>query len=61
MSIPMWSVLAGDGDFGVICRYQDIDNFYGLEVSEDGYFSIWKYVDGEFSYDVGGRLALSAV
>jgi S1-C subfamily serine protease len=41
---------AGDADFGVICRYQDLDNFYGLEVSEDGYYSIWKYVDGEFSY-----------
>lgn len=41
---------AGDGDFGLVCRYQDIDNFYGLEVSEDGYYTIWKYVDGEFSY-----------
>jgi hypothetical protein len=41
---------AGDGDFGLICRYQDIDNFYGLEVSEDGYYSIWKYVNGEHIY-----------
>jgi S1-C subfamily serine protease len=40
----------GDGDFGVICRYQDYDNFYALEVSEDGYYSVWKYVNGEFSY-----------
>ena len=37
-----------DAAFGVICRYQDEDNFYGLEVSEDGYFVIWKYVAGEY-------------
>lgn len=37
----------GVGDFGVLCRYQDSDNFYALEVSEDGYFSIWKEVNGE--------------
>lgn len=38
---------AGDGDFGVLCRVQDDENFYGLEVSEDGYFSIWKRINGE--------------
>ncbi len=38
----------GDASFGLICRYQDIDNFYGLEVSEDGYFWIFKYVAGEY-------------
>jgi hypothetical protein len=38
---------AGDGDFGLLCRYQDYDNFYALEISEDGYYSIWKVVDGE--------------
>lgn len=38
---------AGDGDFGLICRYQDSDNFYGLEISEDGYYSVWKRVNGE--------------
>ncbi len=39
---------AGDGDFGIICRYQDADNFYGLEISEDGYYAIWKYIAGEY-------------
>ncbi len=39
---------AGDGDFGLICRYVDGDNFYGLEISEDGYYSIWKYSSGEY-------------
>ncbi len=38
----------GVGDFGIVCRYVDDDNFYSLEVSEDGYFSIWKRMDGEF-------------
>lgn len=38
----------GDGEFGVLCGYQDVDNFYGLEISEDGYYSIWKYVEGEY-------------
>lgn len=39
-----------DGDIGILCRYVDADNHYALEVSEDGYFSIWKRVNGEVSY-----------
>lgn len=39
---------SGDGDFGVVCRYQDRDNFYGIEVSEDDYIAIWKYMGGEY-------------
>ena len=38
----------GVGDYGLICRYQDNQNFYGLEISEDGYFIIYKYVAGEY-------------
>jgi S1-C subfamily serine protease len=38
---------AGDGDFGLICRYVDGDNFYAMEVSEDGYYAIWKYSAGD--------------
>ena len=38
----------GNADFGVLCRYQDNDNFYALEISEDGFFAIWKQVDGEY-------------
>lgn len=41
-----------DGDIGVICRFIDYDNFYALEVSEDGYYSIWKRVNGEVFYVV---------
>ncbi len=34
-----------DNDFGVICRYQDVDNFYYGLVSSDGYYGIMKVVD----------------
>lgn len=37
----------GEGDFGVICRYRDSNNFYALEISEDGYYAIWKFDRGE--------------
>jgi hypothetical protein len=39
---------AGDGDFGLLCRYQDNQNFYGMEISEDGYYAVWKMIDGEY-------------
>ncbi len=39
----------GDADFGVFCRYQDENNFYALEVSEDGFFAIWKQEAGEYA------------
>jgi len=39
---------AGDGDLGFVCGYQDENNFITLEISEDGYYSIWKYEFGEF-------------
>ncbi len=32
----------GGGDYGLICRYQPDGSYYALEVSEDGYASIWK-------------------
>jgi hypothetical protein len=33
-------------DMGIICRYQDSNNFYYLLVSSDGYFAIGKFKDG---------------
>jgi hypothetical protein len=39
---------SGEGDYGFICRYQDADNFYALEVTEDGYYAIWMYENGEY-------------
>jgi S1-C subfamily serine protease len=39
---------AVNSDYGLICRRQDVDNFYALEISEDGYFTIYKYENGEY-------------
>ena len=36
-----------DNDYGLICRYQDQDNFYMLVISSDGYYGIAKMKDGE--------------
>ena len=40
--------VGGDDDnfFGVICRYQNIENFYALLVSSDGFYGIAKRLDG---------------
>jgi len=36
-----------NNDYGVICRYQDSDNFYFFVVSSDGYYGMGKVVNGE--------------
>ncbi len=38
-----------DNDFGVVCRYQDENNFYFLEISSDGYYGIGKYKDNKLT------------
>jgi S1-C subfamily serine protease len=38
---------SGNGDFGVICRYQDDDNLYLFEITQDAYYAIFKLVDAE--------------
>ena len=40
--------VGGDDDnfFGVICRYQNIENFYALIVSSDGFYGIARRLDG---------------
>jgi hypothetical protein len=65
-------VLAGSGigDFGLMCGVLDEQHFTVLEVSEDGYFSIWKRVgletltllDWTYAEEIaaGGVLQLSA-
>ncbi len=35
-----------DNAYGVICRYQDEENFYLFLISGDGYFTIGKYESG---------------
>ena len=36
-----------DNDYGVICRYQDVGNFYYFVISSDGYAGILKVNDRE--------------
>jgi hypothetical protein len=36
-----------DNDYGIICCYQDDNNFYFLEISSDGYYSIGKYKENQ--------------
>jgi hypothetical protein len=36
-----------DNNFGVLCRYQDMDNFYAFLISSDGYYAIAKVIGGE--------------
>lgn len=38
-----------DNDFGVICRYQNKDNFYMLVISSDGYYGVAKMKEGQYS------------
>jgi S1-C subfamily serine protease len=41
---------AGDGDFGFICGYINDQNYTVLEISEDGYYTIWALVNDEEIY-----------
>jgi hypothetical protein len=38
-----------DNDYGIICRYQDANNFYSFLISSDGYYGINKRVNGQNS------------
>ncbi len=38
-----------DNLFGVMCRFQDVDNHYELVISSDGYYGIGRYLQGEYS------------
>jgi S1-C subfamily serine protease len=39
---------SGDGDYGVLCRYQDTDNFYMFEITQDAYYAIYMMRNGEW-------------
>lgn len=38
-----------DNDFGLICRYQDTDNFYFAVISSDGFYGIIKMSGGIYN------------
>jgi hypothetical protein len=54
--------LAGpvDNRFGLICRFQDMDNFYVFIISSDGYYAIGKIKNGEASLLGQEMMAYSA-
>jgi len=43
-------------DFGVICHYQDVSNFYFLQLTSDGYAVIGKVTNGDQTYISGEKL-----
>ncbi len=48
-----------DNDYGLICRYQDRNNFYAFLASSDGYAGILKVEDGKYKVISGTELAYS--
>lgn len=40
---------ADDNQFGIVCRYRDLNNFYFLVISSDGYFGVGKFKDNQFT------------
>jgi hypothetical protein len=36
-----------DNNFGLLCRYQDLDHFYAFLISTDGYYAIVRVFGGE--------------
>lgn len=38
-----------DNDYGIICRYQGINDFYAGLISSDGYYGIFKVKGGDYS------------
>jgi hypothetical protein len=51
-----------NNDFGVICRYQDNNNFYAFLISSDGYYAIMKYTGGSSeTLGTDGMLSTDAV
>jgi hypothetical protein len=62
VSIEVDATKAGgpdDNAFGVICRYQDVDNFYFFLISSDGYTGIAMYKNNELSFLTGDGMTTS--
>ena len=39
---------SGNGDYGVLCRYADGDNFYMFEITQDAFYAIYMMVNSEW-------------
>lgn len=44
-----------DDGYGIVCRHEDVENFYLLEISSDGYAWIAKYYEAEYELLEGGE------
>ncbi|MBN2501400.1 MAG: hypothetical protein JXB38_11525 [Anaerolineales bacterium] len=42
----LWLDGGEDNNLGIICRYQDVENFYALVISSDGYYGIRRALNG---------------
>ena len=42
----VWLDGGEDNNLGIICRYQDVENFYALVISSDGYYGIRRALSG---------------
>jgi hypothetical protein len=50
-----------NNQFGIICRYEDADNFYFFLISSDGYYGIGKSQNGQQVLLTGqGKMTFSA-
>ena len=45
-----------DNAFGLVCRYQDMNNYYALIISSDGYYGIVKVIQGAYHLISGNNL-----
>lgn len=50
-----------NNDFGIVCRYQNKDNFYLLVASSDGYYGIAKMAAGQYSMIGADQLQYSSI
>jgi hypothetical protein len=48
-----------NNNFGLVCRYQDDQNFYFFTISSDRYFGIGKYKDGKLTLLGNGQMQTS--
>jgi LysM repeat protein len=43
------------GFYGVVCRWQDTQNFYAMVIGSDGFYSIARVLNGQLTHLVEGR------
>ena len=49
------------GYYGVVCRWQDISNYYALLIGSDGFFGIARILDGQLTFLGEGRITTGPI